>query len=562
MFSDNEMISKLVALLAEKGVQHAVISPGSRNAPLINSLTSHPDIVCHSITDERSAGYFALGLSLSLNEPVALTCTSGTATLNYAPAIAEAYYQRVPLIALTADRPEELIDQREGQAIRQKKIYHNFINFEAALPQEPYDEDRLWYGERLIAEAINQAITPARGPVHLNIPLREPLYGKQEKLLPAGKNIRMHQVATTLPENVVLKLASLWNSTEKVMILTGVLSGNHHLQNLIKKAAQLPNTIVLTERTSNLYDEEFHHHIDRLLNTIPPNHSEEYAPDLLITIGTDVVSKQIKAFLRKHRPENHWHIDEGKQHTDTYKSLTDVIPTSPDIFMENILPHLYPEKETSFSKKWGDLEDCAEKVHNDFMADAEWSDLLAFKILMAEIPAPSVLHLGNSTPVRYSLLFPPQKNIRYLSNRGTSGIDGIVSTAAGFATGSNEINTVITGDVSFFYDSNAMWNTNLPSNLRIIVIHNQGGSIFRIIPGPSGTGQMEKFFETRQTFNIEKMAAVFDLKYYYCDEQTELEDVLKEIYKPHEQAVILEIKTPGEKNDKVLKAYFNRLKTE
>jgi len=560
MFSDNEMIGRLVALLSQKGVKHVVISPGSRNAPLINSLTSHPDLICHSITDERSAGYFALGLSLSLNEPVALTCTSGTATLNYAPAMAEAYYQRVPLIALTADRPEELIDQREGQAIRQNNIYHNFIKFEASIPQEPYDEDRLWYGERLVAEAINQAVSPARGPAHLNIPLREPLYGQQEKTTSAGKNIHMQPMTISLPENVTSKLAQVWNSTEKVMILTGVLSGHHQLESALKKAAHLPNTVVLTERTSNLYDQDFHHHTDRLLNTIPANYSKDYAPDLLITIGTDVVSKQIKAFLRKQRPENHWHIDEGQQHTDTYKSLTDVIPVSPDVFLESILPHLHPDKETAFAKKWNDLEECARQMHEDFISEVEWSDFSAFRTLMEKIPAPSTLHLGNSTPVRYSLLFPPKKQVRYLSNRGTSGIDGIVSTAAGFASGSNDINTVITGDVSFFYDSNALWNAELPPNLRIIVIHNQGGSIFRIIPGPSGTGQMEKYFETRQTFNIEKMAAVFDLNYYYCDEQTGLERVLKEIYKPHSRAALLEIKTPGEKNDKVLKAYFNRLK--
>ncbi len=560
MFSDNEMIGRLVALLSQKGVKHVVISPGSRNAPLINSLTSHPDLICHSITDERSAGYFALGLSLSLNEPVALTCTSGTATLNYAPAMAEAYYQHVPLIALTADRPEELIDQREGQAIRQNNIYHNFIKFEASIPQEPYDEDRLWYGERLVAEAINQAVSPARGPAHLNIPLREPLYGQQEKTTSAGKNIHMQPMTISLPENVTSKLAQVWNSTEKVMILTGVLSGHHQLESALKKAAHLPNTVVLTERTSNLYDQDFHHHTDRLLNTIPANYSKDYAPDLLITIGTDVVSKQIKAFLRKQRPENHWHIDEGQQHTDTYKSLTDVIPVSPDVFLESILPHLHPDKETAFAKKWNDLEECARQMHEDFISEVEWSDFSAFRTLMEKIPAPSTLHLGNSTPVRYSLLFPPKKQVRYLSNRGTSGIDGIVSTAAGFASGSNDINTVITGDVSFFYDSNALWNAELPPNLRIIVIHNQGGSIFRIIPGPSGTGQMEKYFETRQTFNIEKMAAVFDLNYYYCDEQTGLERVLKEIYKPHSRAALLEIKTPGEKNDKVLKAYFNRLK--
>lgn len=558
MYSDKEIVNSVVALLAAKRVHHVVISPGSRNAPLIKSLTAHPEIHCYSIVDERSAAYFALGMSLSLNAPVALTCTSGTAMLNYAPALSEAFYQRVPLIALTADRPEELIDQREGQAIRQYAAYHNFIKFEATLPQEPIDDDRQWYGERLIAEAINQAMTPAKGPVHLNIPLREPLYGDQDSIRPA-KNIAMNFAEKQLSKAEILNLAKAWSKTKRVMILTGVLAPESELEELLIEASQRPETVVLTERTSNLFHENFHHFIDRSLNTISAADIESYRPELLITIGTDVVSKQIKAFLRNNKPENHWHIDDGEQHTDTYKSLTHVVPVSPLIFLQSVLPRL-EVKESDYAEKWKGLASCAQKVHERYLREAEWSDLKAFEILMEDIPASSVLHLGNSTPVRYAMLFSPKKNLKYLANRGTSGIDGIVSTAAGYASQSDEINTVITGDVSFYYDSNALWNKHLPSNLRIIVINNQGGSIFRIIPGPATTTQMEEYFETKQTFEIEKMAAVFGLKYYYCDEQRQLNDVLRTIYEPHEVPVILEIKTPGNKNDVVLKKYFQHLK--
>ena len=560
MYSDKEMVNRVVALLAAKGVHHAVISPGSRNAPLIKSLTAHPGITCHSIIDERSAAYYALGMSLSLDAPVALTCTSGTAMLNYAAALSEAYYQHVPLVALTADRPGELIDQREGQAIRQPGAYNNFIKFEATLPQEPLDDDRLWYGQRIIAEAINQAVTAARGPVHLNIPLREPLYGEQKEIEPP-KNIQLSYADKYLSEPEIQSLSSSWNNTAKVMILTGVLPPGNNLQELLVKVARHSNTIVLTERTSNLYHESFHHYIDRLLNTIPEEHLEDYVPDLLITLGTDVVSKQIKAFLRKHKPQNHWHIDEGRQHTDTYKSLTRVVPVAPERFLETLVPQLQT-RPSAFSERWAGLEACATRVHEKYMDKAAWSDLCTFNLLMAQIPAPGILHLGNSTPVRYAMLFAPREGLNSMANRGTSGIDGIVSTAAGYASLSQEINTVITGDVSFYYDSNALWNRHLPANLRIIVINNQGGSIFRIIPGPASTGKMEEFFETKQEFEIEKMAAVFGLHYYYCDEQSHLQDVLKDIYQPHDNAVILEVRTPGNDNDVVLKNYFKQLKEE
>ncbi len=559
-YPKKENVTRLAQILLELGVRRFVISPGSRNAPLIKALTSHPDTSCHSIVDERSAGYVAMGMALRENRPVGLVCTSGTATINYGPALAEAYYQKIPLIAITADRPEELIDQREGQAIRQQNLYGNFIKTSCQLPQEPFDEDRLWYNDRLISEAINTALSAPKGPVHINVPLREPLYESGEE--PAGepKTIFRCAVKSELEKSSMEAYAEHWNRSSKIMILTGVLNPSPMLDELLKEISEYPSVVIVTERTSNLFTGNYHHYIDRLLNTLPDN-KEDYAPELLITIGNDVVSKQIKAFLRRYRPHQHWHIEETNRFTDTYKSLTDLVPVRPESFFEGLLSRTRT-LNSGFSKRWNDLEKCAHTMHEEFAKQAPWSDFKAFEKLHHNLPFNSVLHLGNSTPVRYAMLFPPDKSVEYYANRGTSGIDGVVSTAAGFASVDDRINTVVTGDLSFFYDSNGLWNKHLPSNLRIVVINNQGGSIFRIIPGPDTTDVLEDFFETRQELNIHGMAEAYGLKYYFCNEQSQMEDVLRKIYQPHNTAVVVEVRTSGKDNDKVLKNYFKKLKGE
>lgn len=559
-YPNKENIIRLANILIELGVKRFVISPGSRNAPLIKAFTAHPDTNCHSLVDERSAGYFALGMALRENRPVALVCTSGTAAVNYGPALAEAYYQKIPLIAITADRPEELIDQREGQAIRQRNLYSNFIKTACQLPQEPFDEDRLWYNDRLVSETISTALSAPKGPVHINVPLREPLYESSVKPAGESKTIFRSAVKTEPEYSAMEAYAEEWNRSSKIMILTGVLDPSGALDSLLQEISEYPSVTVLTERTSNLFKGYYHHYIDRLLNTMPEN-KEDYAPELLITIGNDVVSKQIKAFLRRYRPQQHWHIEETDRFTDTYKSLTDLIPVRPEHFFELLLPKIRTDS-SDFSKKWSNLEQCARDMHEEFTNQAPWSDFKAFETLHRHLPGESVLHLGNSTPVRYALLFPPDKSIEYYANRGTSGIDGVVSTAAGFASLDDRINTVVTGDLSFFYDSNGLWNKHLPSNLRIVVINNQGGSIFRIIPGPDTTDVLEDYFETRQELNIRGMAEVYGLKYYFCNEQSQMADVLKNIYQPHDTAVVVEVRTSGKDNDKVLKNYFKKLKGE
>ncbi|MCF8303075.1 MAG: 2-succinyl-5-enolpyruvyl-6-hydroxy-3-cyclohexene-1-carboxylic-acid synthase [Bacteroidales bacterium] len=557
-YSDKEGINRLADVLIDLGLKRYVISPGSRNAPLIKVFTAHPKTGCQSIVDERSAGYFALGLALRTNEPVGLICTSGTAVLNYGPAIAEAYYRQIPLIAITADRPEELIDQREGQAIRQQEIFKNHVKASCQLPQQPYDEDRLWYGDRLVSETINKAMIFPRGPAHINVPLREPLYGSADYAVKKHKTIHMASGSSRLMQETVNRFTGSFNDHVKIMILTGTLGPNKRLDSLLAEFAELPSVSVLTERTSNLMQGRYHHYIDRLLNAMSDNKAD-YAPDLLITFGNDVVSKQIKAFLRNYKPQEHWHIEQTDRHTDTYKSLTHLIPVTPEAFFEAIQSAITPAV-SGYSQLWHDLEEQAADLHHGFMIDAPWSDLKAFEGIMMNLPQNSVAHLGNSTPVRYALLFSPKKDVEYYANRGTSGIDGVVSTAVGFAHADERINTVVTGDLSFFYDSNALWNSQMPANLRIIVINNQGGSIFRIIPGPDTTDVLESYFETKQDLNIRKMAEVFGLYYYFCDEQSDLAGVLSKTYRQHDKAVVMEIKTPETENDRILKQYFKTLK--
>lgn len=557
-YPEKEGINRLANILIDLGVKKYVISPGSRNAPLIKAFTAHPQAECSSVVDERSAGYFALGIALQTREPVGLICTSGTAVLNYGPALAEAYYQQIPLIAITADRPEELIDQREGQAIRQNEVYKNFTKSFCQLPQEPYDDDCLWLGDRRVSETVNTSLENPMGPVHINVPVREPLYGSTDHPGNSHKTIRLAAVSKGIDRNEAEALASAWNTYKKVMILTGVLRPDQKLDSLLRTIAEQASACVLTERTSNLFCGNYHHYIDRLLNAMPEKKAD-YAPDLLITIGNDVVSKQIKAFLRNNKPVEHWHIEDTNHYSDTYKSLSKLIPVQPEVLFETIRPML-EMSDSAYRELWDDLEESAEKKHKEYLEKVPWSDLKAFYILLKKTPGNSVVHLGNSTPVRYALLFEPSNKNTYYANRGISGIDGIISTASGFAFADDRINTVITGDISFFYDSNALWNKQLPANLRIIVMNNQGGNIFRIISGPDTTGIMEPYFETTQELNIKKMAAVFDLHYYYCDEQSELFNVLDELYKQHSKAVILEVKTPGKENSKVLKEYFKTLK--
>lgn len=554
--TDHLAVQCFVELLQSHGITKVVISPGSRNAPFIIALNASSSIECLSITDERSAGYFALGMSQQLNKPVAIICTSGTAVLNYYPAVTEAFYQNIPLIVTSADRPENFIDQGEGQTIRQNYALKNHVIGNYNFPVLSNSENLPFYN-RQINEALNLSIKYYK-PVHLNFHLKEPLYRKKVYDFNISRFIRFLPNASVIGDNDLMKLVEKWNTSKKIMILGGFYQKQDELESFLSKISEFENVIVLTENITNVRNDHFISSIDRVLSTIEKDEDDKFKPDILITFGGILVSKMLKAFLRKHPPKEHWQLSNENYLIDTYNVLSIQIPQLPKQFFKQLIPHI-KNHTSDYKNAWQNIKSVSYQRHCDFTNSCEWSDLKAFNSVLKAIPTKSDLQLGNSTVVRYTQLFNMRENVRYFSNRGTSGIEGSISTAAGAAYISNRLTTVIVGDLSFLYDTSAFWNNYLQRRLKIIVINNEGGGIFRFIDGPSESEYLETFFEAKHSFKFQKIAEQFNLKYYFAENENILENCLVDLYKNNETA-ILEIKTPREKNANVLKTYFKKLK--
>ncbi|HRW70238.1 2-succinyl-5-enolpyruvyl-6-hydroxy-3-cyclohexene-1-carboxylic-acid synthase [Lentimicrobium sp.] len=555
-----EHLSLLASIIAEKGITHAVVSPGSRNAPAIIAFSRSGRLKLISISDERSAGFYALGMAQQLGHTVALLCTSGSAALNYAPAVAEAYYQKVPLLVITADRPAEWIDQGDGQTIRQQEVYANFIRKSFQLPHHIDNLSNYWHFSRMVNEAVDRTRFPAPGPVHLNLPLAEPLYDLQ--LNPEPGDIRINnliEVEHRIPESALQGLVAQWNKAGSKLILAGQLPPGHGLEHWLCKLAEDPSVAVFTETTSNLHSQGCIRCIDRTIEGITDEQLPGYTPDILLTFGGAVVSKKVKALFRKMKPAQHWHInpDPDDFHLDTYQSLTLTIPSEAAVFIRQLAAVVAPA-QSDFRARWQLLSERHLIKHGDFLANASFSDLTVFEALFRQIPDDTHLHLGNSTPIRYAQLFDEASRYTTWSNRGTSGIDGCVSTAAGAAAIGKHPVTVITGDIGFFYDSNALWNNHLPPSLRIILINNGGGNIFRVIPGPDRYEELEPYIETSHRFNAEGIAKNFGVNYYPAADQASLLKLLPAFYGPqnNNQPALLEIFTPAVTSAETLRNYF------
>jgi 2-succinyl-5-enolpyruvyl-6-hydroxy-3-cyclohexene-1-carboxylate synthase len=320
---------------------------------------------------------------------------------------------------------------------------------------------------------------------------------------------------------------------------------------------------VLVENTSNMQDQRFIHCIDRTLNGISEEEIIDFAPELLITVGGAVISKRIKAFLRQNKPLQHWKIGAEFPFMDTYQSLTHVFQVEPGDFFKEIVQLNYERSKSNFGSKWKQKDFIAKDKMPAFFGKVAYSDIKVFETILDYLPEGSDLHMANSSVIRYCQLFDPISSVRYWSNRGTSGIDGSTSTAAGSAwIGKDQLHVLITGDVSFFYDSNALWNKYLGSNFRIILINNQGGGIFRIIPGPSSTKQLSGFFEAQHEQEAADICKAFEVGYCRVDSIVKLEAEMLDFYTYEENGrpKLMEIVTPGQSNEEFLSAFFQAIK--
>lgn len=558
--SNKEGIHTLVKAAEHFGVQHVVISPGSRNAPMTISFNRSGKFNCHSIADERVAGFYALGLALATRKPVVLLCTSGTAAANYSPAMAEAFYLRAPVVAVTADRPLAWTDQGNGQTIRQEGIFRNFCRFAFTLIAEPHNEDDRWLNRRKLSHAFNTARVLDPGPVHINVPVGEPLYDTAEYPNERGYRFYDSIEPERLPGSKRMEdLRYILKSSKKTMVLVGQTRPDQALEKTLVRMSLLPNVVILTETTCNLDIPRAIDTIDRIV--IPFSETGdpgELMPDLLITLGGYVVSKKIKALLRSFPPAHHWHVHPYDRGLDTYMSLTKEIHADPTGFFDALVPSEIEEDSGAYQRKWLDLKRDAEAAHGNFDAGEAFTDFRVFKeIYDAPTPPNTVWHLANSTPIRYVQLLGYRGGRIQHCNRGTSGIDGSVSTAAGWALARPEETVLlVTGDMSLVYDSNALWNRDLPRNLKIAVVNNGGGGIFHIIEGPSTIEELEPYFEAHHPVNIRALAETFGLEYLSAGNAEDLRREFDRLLHGTEQAAILEIKTDAAQNAGVLREYF------
>lgn len=550
-FSNKPLSQTVTQLCLAKGIDHIVISPGSRNAPLTIGFTEHPDFKNYSIVDERCAAFFALGLAQQLQKPVALVCTSGSALLNYFPAVAEAYYSDIPLVVISADRPEHLLEVGDGQTIQQANVYGKHILYSANCQE---GQAHQVFNETEINIAINTAIELS-GPVHLNIPFSEPLYRTAEDLSVRPQHVPVRKPSPEKIEEAALKdFVEIWNTSVKKMVLVGVLKPNSMEAQQIQSLAEDESVLVLTETTSNLHHPNFILAIDQLISSLTESDFEALQPDVLLTFGGMIVSKRIKAFLRKFQPKKHWHVDSKKAY-DTFFALDYHCKTEPNFFVSALYQNCDSVK-SQYQKHWLKVRQYRLSKHEDYLAEILFSDFKVFATLFKTLPKNIQLQLANSATIRYAQLFQLDPTFEVFCNRGTSGIDGSTSTAIGAAVASGKQTVFITGDLSFFYDSNALWNEYIPLNFRIIIVNNGGGGIFRILPGDKETKNFKTYFETKHQLNASQLCEMYQLKYVSTSSESEVTKALNSFFAESDTPKVLEIFTPSEVNDKVLLDYF------
>lgn len=554
------MVQLIVDQLLAYDIRKVVVSPGSRNAPFSIAFDEHPEIETFVVHDERSAGFIALGMAQELGETVALCCTSGSACLNYYPAISEAYYRSIPLLVLTADRPSAWINHGDGQTIVQRDVFKNHILGSLEFDEELFNNQSIETHQQELASLLYITQSNWKGPVHLNVGLNEPLYQTVEKTT----NYHFYLPSPSLPKHIeeteMSEIITEFNE-HKTLVLCGQMEANPRLQQELMKLASFPNVVVLVENTSNIQHERFIHCIDRTLNGFDQN-DVSFEPEILVTIGGAVVSKRIKAYLRKANILKHYKLGAEFPEMDTYRCLTKSFPVSADDFFAQVNEHELQANKYNFNGKWKRVDIQAKDRALDFISEfPHLTDLQVFQTIQDLLPEDSILHLANSSVVRYAQLFDPLPGVRYESNRGTSGIDGSTSTALGAAiVNPRKQHVLISGDISFLYDSNALWYEPFPRNFKMIVIQNYGGGIFKIIPGPADSKQRERYFEAKQAKSPASIAMAYGLQTKTLSSLEELTEYLPLFFDPSCETQVLEVQTDDANNAIDLDRYFEFLR--
>ncbi len=554
----------LYDVLIEKGIDEIVLSPGSRNAPLLIGAACRP-FRRHVITDERTAAFIALGIALAGKKTVALACTSGTALYNYAPAVAEAFYQHIPLIIITADRPLEWIGQDDSQTLIQPGALDKIVKGSYDIPVEhPDDPNEKWYVNRIINEACNLALSGRKGPVHINIRLDNPLT-EVRQYVPSNPRIIEYIDNLNLPPHVYKAIAESLQG-KKVMVTAGFMQPDDRLNHSLSEFARLSNVCMMCETLSNLHLPGTPYAVDTALSLLENSDRQEIdmlRPDVVISIGGALISRKLKEFIRQNPPAEHWTLGDTNPSSDCFKVKTRHIEVSPSKFFKGITRHMKKSSNddnggVSYLKTWESFRKIAIDSHDKYLCEhSEWSEMYAFSHILNNLPKSFNLFLSNGTAVRYGQLFTTNIPHASFGCRGVSGIDGTTATAAGCAISYKGSTLLITGDMSMSYDTGVLGIKDLPGNFKIAVINNKGGGIFRFIPSTRNCSCREELFCADPNLPIEKIAEAYGWKYFKAESKKELEKNYIN-FLDSEHNAILEIKADEVTSSEILIEYMNR----
>ncbi|MDE6511225.1 MAG: 2-succinyl-5-enolpyruvyl-6-hydroxy-3-cyclohexene-1-carboxylic-acid synthase, partial [Muribaculaceae bacterium] len=485
------------------GVGTVYCSPGSRNTPLLLAAEACADMAKRVVIDERSAAFQAYGCSLVERRPVALVCTSGTAVLDYAPAVAEAYYSGIPLIVVSADRPREWIDQDDSQTIRQYGVLDNIVKGSydvRAIPEgaaREYTDEMMWTVNRTVNEAMLTALEGKPGPVHINVQLADPLGGIEDAEASEQREVALVARAECLAPDIVRRLADQAVAA-KVMLVAGFGAPDHRLDKAVRILASYPNVVVMAETIANLHDPQpLSTMIDAVLCDMTAEQKEAMRPDIVISMGGALVSRMLKQYLRDYPPRQHWSLGHSNYFCDCFKTLTHKLEVAPASMLRQlcgVMRKAEKKSDSDYSARWLQLRKEALTLARSYVDRAPWTDLKALEYIFTHGSLDN-LFVSNGTVVRYSQLVPHVCHAEYC-NRGVSGIDGSTSTAVGGAWAYKGRTWLISGDVSWLYDSGASALGDVRYDMRMIVIDNGGGGIFRFVKSTSGIPEeiLERYF--------------------------------------------------------------------
>ncbi len=545
-------ILKIPEICYRHGVRYAVFSPGSRNAPLSISFSKYQKIETYVIVDERSAGFIALGIAQATKSPVVLCCTSGTALLNYGPAIAEAFYLGIPLIVLSADRPPEWIDQWDGQTIRQQNVFSNHTLSFVNMPVEIGNPDSFHFLTQKLSTLIEISLSGNQGPVHANFPFREPLYPSKTDTLEMEEMSPMDLRTTDRSNEAVSVMLQEINRYRKVLIVLGQGLRSEEETKLLSKISSRLKIPVVADVISNGHGvKDVIQHQDLFLR--PDGAQKDLVPELIISFGKSVISKNLKLFFRNSGIEQ-WHVSEYTDYQNPFSSRISFIKNRPVDFLEALL-NSSGSFDHTYYQSWQSSNKSARTILGS-LSDVDYSEFYCFGMIMSVMPDEMDIHLANSMSVRYAnFIGLKAMSSTVYANRGTSGIDGTNGTAVGHALVSQRKTLLLTGDLSFLYDRNAFFHEYDVSNLSVIVLNNFGGGIFNMISGPASLedSQREKFFITPHSRDMKLAAQEIGASYYKANDAVTLDLALTGFFERTGKPKLLEIQTDHKINQKVFK---------